>query len=303
MNRIAFLIGRRVERTRARARAARERTRVARDSVAGGEVSGAGAAAPTVGGTLAVLAHQDDDLLFASTSLARDAREGRRILTVYLTAGDDDDDEWYWRAREAGVRAAYATLLGVADRWVESTRVVVDRPIAQATLVERPDVSLLFLRLPDGGIDGAGGTRSGEASLRKLWEGRIATISTVDSTASHSLIGLLEILRALFAEFAPDRIVTLDHVGAFDDGDHSDHHAVAYLTDLARETYEAEHSFAGYRGYPIAELPSNLDTSQIAEKERVFFAYAASDYKTSSTPAASAERPEGLWLSREYEAG
>jgi LmbE family N-acetylglucosaminyl deacetylase len=297
VNRLLFLIGRRVDRTRGRIRAAQERGRLER-------VAPADAPAPvdpaTAGGTLAVIPHQADDFLFFSTILARDAAEGRRVLTVHLTAGDDDEELWYWQAREAGVRAAYADLHGVADRWIESTVIVAGAPLTQATLVGAPQVVLLFVRLPDGRPGGEGGARSGFASLKKLWEGDITTISAVDGSASHSLASLLAILRALLADFRPDHIVTTDHVGAFSDGDHSDHHAAGYLTDLARADYEVEHTFTGYRGYATEHLPANLDPEQVALKRRLFFAYAPSDYKTPQSLRRAEQDLVGAWLTREY---
>lgn len=255
-----------------------------------------------IGGTLTLVAHPDDDLLFLSTSLARDAAAGRRMITVYLTAGDDDDGDWYWRAREAGVRAAYAKLHGVEDRWILSSRMLAGTSLSQATLAEVPRVGLLFLRLPGGRVDGSGNARNGFASLRRLWEGRIATISAVDETATHSLATLQDILRALLGEFRPDRITSTDHIGSFDDGDHSDHHVAGYLADRVQTGYEAPHEFAGYRGYPIDGLPPNLDVAQIAVKEGAFFAYAPSDYKAPQTPALARRDRVGAWLAREYEA-
>lgn len=302
MKRILFLVGRRVDRVRGRLRAAQQRAHLARVSTVVAEAPSLASQVDT-GGTVTIVAHQDDDLLFQSTTLARDAAEGRRVLTVYLTAGDDDDDSWYWQAREAGVRAAYADLHGVADRWIVATKTLGGKPLTQATLVDAPHVSLLFLRLPDGRLEGQGGARSGFASLRKLWEGQIATISAVDGSATHSLASLHEILRAVLDEFRPDRITTTDHVGEFGDGDHSDHHVAGYLAARVRGDYAAPHEFAGFRGYPIEDLPSNLDPEQIALKERAFFVYAASDYKTPQTLEKAQSDQVGAWLTREYEAG
>jgi LmbE family N-acetylglucosaminyl deacetylase len=300
VRRALFLIGRRAERTRGRLRAARERARLRRDSTYLPPGDRPDPDPVTQGGTLAIIPHQADDLLFFSTMLARDAREGRPVLTVHLTAGDDDDDDWYWRAREAGVRAAYAALHGVPDRWTVSTRIIADKPLTYATLQGAKQVGLLFLRLPDGGLDGQGGARSGFASLRRLWEGDIATISAVDGSATQSLASLQEILRALLDEFRPDRIASTDHLGSFGDGDHSDHYVAGYLADLVQEGYAAPHEFVGFRGYEIEALPSNLAPADIAVKERAYFAYAASDYKTPQTLARARADLVGSWLTREY---
>ncbi|ROQ39575.1 GlcNAc-PI de-N-acetylase [Frondihabitans sp. PhB188] len=300
MSRIVFLIGRRVRRVRARIRAAQERARLARSVVS--RPVGPVAPEPAVDGTLFVLAHQDDDLLFAFTRLAGELAAGRPVTTVYLTAGDDDDDEWYWRAREAGVRAAYSHLARTDDRWIETTEAFSDQPVTLARLEARPDVTLVFMRLPDGGVEGSGGERSGGQSLRKLWEGRIATISTVDGTATYSLASLHAVLRAIADRIAPAAVVTLDHEGDFVDGDHSDHHVAGYLAERLHEGLDDGPSLTGYLGYPIAERPANLTAEQIAAKEAAFFLYALSDYKTCASTAACSARPEGAWLAREYTA-
>lgn len=302
MRRFAFLAGRRLRRAAARVRAARQRRRL---SVSASTLQApaplAAAAPPAVGGTLRIVAHQDDDLLFQSVSLQADVDEGHRMTTIYLTAGDDDDDEWYWRAREAGVRAAYAALLGVDDRWIDDVRTLAGTPVAQATLVDAPRVRLLFVRLPDGGIEGDGGARSGHSSLRRLWEGAQASMSTVDGTATHTLDGLVAMLGELVAQVGPERILSLDHVGTFGDGDHSDHHVVAYLAERVHAEAASTAVFQGYRGYTIERFPANLSAGQVAAKEAAFFAYAESDYKTCHTQRTCVVRPESLWMAREYE--
>ena len=41
------------------------------------------------GPTLAIVAHEDDDLLFITPGVLRAIRSGSAVRTVYLTAGDD----------------------------------------------------------------------------------------------------------------------------------------------------------------------------------------------------------------------
>jgi LmbE family N-acetylglucosaminyl deacetylase len=254
------------------------------------------------GGTLRILAHQDDDLLFQSRSLLKDVDDRSPMVTRYVTAGDDDDDEGYWRAREAGIRAAYAALVGVGDVWLDSTRDIDGVPVAQATLAAAPRVRLLFLRLPDGGVDGQGGERSGNSSLQRLWEGEIPSLTAVDGSATLTLAGLNGLLGSLVASVRPTRILTLDHTGGFDDGDHSDHHVVAYLAERAHASAPSGVSFTGFRGYPIRELPANLSAAEVLVKETAFFVYAQSDYKTCASVRECRIQPEALWLRREYEA-
>ncbi|AMM22023.1 hypothetical protein AX769_20070 [Frondihabitans sp. PAMC 28766] len=300
---------RRLARLAAQARAARQQQQ--QRAAAAVSTLPSASASVSVGGTLRILAHQDDDLLFQSLSLQADVDERTPMTTVYLTAGDDDDEEWYWKAREAGVRAAYAAMLGVGDVWLDEERSLSVGPgapaipVAQATLAAAPRVRLLFLRLPDGGVDGAGGRRSGGASLRRLWEGGQSTITAVDGSATHTLASLHAALRSIMDETRPTRILTLDHIGAFGDGDHSDHHVAAYLAERVhaegRPAGSGAPSFAGYRGYTLERFPANLSSKQIAAKEAAFFVYAQSDWKTCATERACMVRPEGAWLTREYE--
>src|SRR5690349_15438 len=79
------------------------------------------AEATAAGTELNIVAHEDDDLLFMSPDLPASIRRGNTVETVYLTAGDADAGEAYWRGREDGIRAAYARMAGVEDRWNQST--------------------------------------------------------------------------------------------------------------------------------------------------------------------------------------
>lgn len=286
----------RFARMAARGRALRQRSRIQATAVKvlpdRGDITG---------GTLRILAHQDDDLLFQSRSLRQDVDDRSPMTTLYVTAGDDDDDEWYWRAREAGIRAAYAALLGVGDVWLDSVRRLDGVDVAQATLAAAPRIRLLFLRLPDGGTDGHGGERSGHASLQRLWEGEVGSLTAVDGSATLTLARLNDVLRELVRVVRPSRILTLDHRGPFGDGDHSDHHAVAYLAERAAEAEAPGAAFTEFRGYPIQELPANLSAAEALAKETAFFVYALSDYKTCASVRECRVQPEALWLRREYE--
>src|SRR5579864_7383054 len=108
------------------------------------------------GTTLNMVAHADDDLLFLSPHLLHDIQAGRTVRTVFLTAGDSGADADYWRGREAGIKAAYAQMSGVADAWTQSDAGIAEHPIPIFTLTAYPSVSLAFMRLPDGNNDGSG---------------------------------------------------------------------------------------------------------------------------------------------------
>ncbi|MET0828157.1 MAG: PIG-L family deacetylase [Microbacterium sp.] len=249
------------------------------------------------------MAHEDDDLLFQSPTILQQAQAGTCVRTVYLTAGDAGDEEAYWRDREHGVRAAYANMLDVADDWTTEDAGVPGHPIELSTLVDAPHVSLVFLRLPDGSIDGEGFERNDWESLQKLYADSITEIFAVDGSSSYTFDDLVETMLALMESFQPDMINTLDFTESYGNGDHSDHLTVAYITLFAQESYPTPHGFAGHQGYGIAGRPSNVAEPDLTAKIDAFLEYAQHDYRTCDTVSACAGRPESLWLSRMYTVG
>ncbi|MGP4033815.1 DUF7402 domain-containing protein [Pseudarthrobacter sp. 1C304] len=260
------------------------------------------AAAPgcPAGSTMNIVAHQDDDLIFQSPMLLSAVRDGLCVRTVYLTAGDANDSEDYWSAREDGVKAAYAHLAGVPDAWSVSDAGVAGHPIPVATLDGAARLSLAFMRLPDGHRDGRGGSNYGYQSVQKLYSGAIGTITAVDRSSSYTLAGLQGTLLALMNSYQPDRISTLDFAGTYGDGDHSDHHSVAYLAHAAQQQYSTAHTITGYQGYGTSQRPSNVFDPDLSDKTEAFLVYAQHDSKTCTTALDCSNNSIGKWLSRSY---
>ncbi|KUM33473.1 PIG-L family deacetylase [Arthrobacter sp. EPSL27] len=252
------------------------------------------------GTAMNVVAHQDDDLIFQNPMLLSAIRDGLCVRTVYVTAGDANDSEDYWSAREDGVKAAYAHLAGVPDTWSVSDAGVAGHPIPVATLDGAPRLSLTFMRLPDGYRDGRGGSNYGNQSLQKLYTGLIGNITAVNGSSSYTLAGLQGTLLALITSYQPDRISTLDFAGTYGDGDHSDHHTVAYLVHAAHQLYTTPHTITGYQGYPNKKRPSNVADPELAAKTEAFLVYAQHDSKTCTTALDCSTNSIGAWLSRSY---
>ena len=256
------------------------------------------------GGTVNVVAHQDDDLLFLSPDLWRDVRAGGCVTTIYLTAGDAGRGADYWRARENGERAAYAQMQGAADAWTNDPLSVNGHTIASSTLVARPTIRLVFLRLPDGNIDGRGFGRGG---LQRLWSGAASSLTSVDSGDSYSRDELVLTLRALLRSASPHTVRAMDFRRApygFGSGDHSDHVATAYLTEAALGA--GNPALKGYLGYlGVAAGPTNVEDPLLRVKTEAFMAYAKHD---SAIPCQSSaqcgdHRTGGRyshWLPRQY---
>ncbi len=240
-------------------------------------------ASPTVtrsvctGGVVNVVAHPDDDLLFLSPDLLHDVQARRCSVTVYLTAGDAGRGPSRWLHRERGARAAYAQMAGVDDTWSASEVTVAGTRLHLETLVEAPEISLIFLRLPDGAPSGSGYPRHGHQSLRRLWEGAISTVTAVDGSARHTSMSLTATLAALLARYQPAVIRTLDHSASFGSGDHADHLASARFAGAASQAYRSPHTLVAYAAYPAVEQPPNVSGADLAAKRAAFAAYARHD--------------------------
>lgn len=257
-----------------------------------------------VAGSAAVLnfvAHPDDDLLFLSPDLLHAIRAGGNVRTVYVTAGDAGlHASSYWQDRESGVRAAYAEMAGVANSWTQSDAGVAGHSIPVFALAGRPNVSLAFMRLPDGDANGSGYASNGYQSLRDVWTGSIPAIEAVDRSSSYTLPALTSTLAYFIESFQPERINTMDYRRAFGDGDHSDHHTVGYLIRSAMAHCNSSIAFIGYEGYPVLPLPANVPAADLEAKQSAFLTYAQHDKVVWDLFAESAAALYHSWLARQY---
>jgi LmbE family N-acetylglucosaminyl deacetylase len=254
-----------------------------------------------------VVAHQDDTLLFLSPALPQDIQAGLCVRSVFLTAGDDGKSQSYWGTREQGVEAAYAQMAGAPDTWTASTLTANGHPIQLETLAGLPNVSLVFMRLPDGGYPaGLGNPLYGNQSLMQLWNsGNGATpaksaIAAVDGSTTYGYQDLIETLAALITSFQPQTIATQNFRGSFNNGDHNDHIATAYFTRAAQKLYSAPHQLIGYEDYEDESRPANVFSSLLEAKSAAFFLYGSFDSGACASASACAGTPYVDWLSRQY---
>lgn len=251
--------------------------------------------------TLNIVAHQDDDLLFLSPDLLKNVHGGAGLRTVFLTAGDAGQGPEYWMGRQEGSMAAYAQMAGVDNQWTESDAGVPDARIPLYTLNGREDVSLAFMQLPDGGLDGTGWDSTGHVSLLQLWNGDIDSIDTVTGSTNYSKDELLTALAWLIEDFDPLRVNTLDYVYDVDlNRDHPDHSVTGFFADHAAQESTAEVELVGYLGYSIKDMTPNVSGTDLSQKQDAFFTYAGFDPDTCNSIPACNGRPEAQWLSRMY---
>lgn len=254
------------------------------------------------GTTMNIVAHEDDDLLFLSPDLLRDVQADRCVRTVYLTAGDDNRDQTYWRARESGILAAYATMAGVANSWSTSDAGVAGHPITVRALTGRPNISVAFMRLPDG-IDGDGGTTYGNESLTRLQNGVIGTIRAIDGSSSYTSTSLVTTLTALMTAHRPEVVRIQDYVRTIANGDHPDHVSGAFFARQAHLAYAAPHTVVGYEDNPIRDRAANVAGADLTGKTAAFSAYLPFDRQPCGPAGACAGTVYETWLARQYTVG
>lgn len=96
------------------------------------------------GGSLYVVAHPDDDLLFQSPDLLTDMQSSLCVTTVFLTSGDSGVGAAYARSREGGNEAATAQMAGVANTWTEFNATFGGQPVVVHTLIGAPQVQKVW---------------------------------------------------------------------------------------------------------------------------------------------------------------
>jgi LmbE family N-acetylglucosaminyl deacetylase len=260
-----------------------------------------------------VVAHEDDSLLFQSPDLLQDIRSGRCVRTVFLTAGDDGKGESYWITREEGAEAGYARMAGEGDEWEASSLEVDGHPLHLETLEADPRLSLVFMRLPDGGYPAGEGTPPHLESLMKLWNGgnggspSESDIGTVEEEApatyatTYDFDELVDTLAALMTSFEPRWIATQNYAGTFTTGvDHHDHVATAKFTQRAQGDYAAPHQLIAYEDYETSSKAKNVSGAPLKAKEATFAAY--EEHDEACTEGSECKAQYQGWLERQYQA-
>ena len=257
-------------------------------------------AAAAAGPILNIVAHEDDDLLFLSPDLLHNIHGGGKVRTIFVTAGDAGSGTSYWTGRQNGMLAAYAQMAGVSNSWTQADAGIAGHPMPLYTLSAASAVSLIFMHLPDGDVDGGGFSSTNDESLQELWQGSISTIHAIDGSSSYTKATLTSTLTAMMSAFGATSVNTQDFVGKFGDGDHSDHHAAAYFAQAAQQAYGSSSVLAGYLDYGTSAKPANVTGADLTAKSNAFYTYAPYDTDQCDTPAACAGSDYEDWLQRQY---
>ncbi|MEV0255278.1 hypothetical protein AB0H82_13620 [Streptomyces sp. NPDC050732] len=271
------------------------------------------------------MAHQDDDLLFINPAIAEDFDRGNCLRVVYVTAGDAHLEwaEGYVLRREMGVQQAYSALAGRPMRpgapspWKASPVRAGGRTLHSVHLDNgplRPDIRLVFLRLPDGGWSREAARRQ---SLLALFQSRIRSLGAVDGSAQYTEPALISTLAALIERFRPCDVRTLDFANTAlkssgkEWADHSDHAVTGRylrLATLRARPARQTPRLTAYEGYGSgSSRPPNLGAVQSARKTAVFEHYYIHDERRVSdcprqycVPTRRAAGQYTRWLERRY---
>ncbi|MFZ4264807.1 PIG-L family deacetylase [Streptomyces arboris] len=286
----------------------------------------------TTSSILQIVAHPDDDLYFMNPATFQAMKAGVRTTTVYLTSGDAQgenprpwstesvvaDREAYGKARQNGLKAAYAAMV-LGDRtaaWTSGTWQTADGGLAEVhSLAAAPWVTLFFLNIRQHGTP-EGPSRS----LHVLWRGETERVPTLVPRGGlvtdvfwytrpglvATLVNLMEIVRPTVIRTMdpdPDRLVHDEKFPQRHDhgdlSDHCDHTATALFSWSAITQYrgpgEGRHfAVESFRGYYNERWPHNLSPQAVSLKEFFLNIYGAADGYDCGDPAGSGDYAVGL---------
>jgi LmbE family N-acetylglucosaminyl deacetylase len=259
-----------------------------------------------------IVAHEDDDLLFMNPDLIHEIQAGYCVHSIYITAGDAGIGQFYWLSREQGSEAAYDYMLGISSNsvWVQR---IVELNSHEFITVANPKgnsrVSLIFMHLPDGNLQGQGFSSSGYESLAKLYSGSISAINSVDNQSYYRSAQLTAALSTIMTTYRATEINTQSDFVSTLSPDHSDHMTVSLFVKQAYKQYETQ-QYANsviipikfYIGYPIIRRSENVIGTDLQEKEATFLAYAKYDGRTCQTLQLCFQKNNyGVYFTREYQ--
>jgi LmbE family N-acetylglucosaminyl deacetylase len=260
-----------------------------------------------------IVAHEDDDILFMNPDLVNIIKAGDCVRTIYITAGNAGvSGDFYWLSREEAAEAAYSYMLGSNAVWIQ--RIVELAPNEYITVANpkaNAKISLIFMHLPDGNLQGQGFSSSDYQSLAKLRSGAIKLINSVDNQSSYTSSQLIDALSDLMVIYQPSGIHTQAGLAGTQYPDHSDHLTVNWFVKQAYAQFETE-KYANqvvipikyYIGYPIHQFPTNVSGAALQEKAAIFLAYTQYDSHACQTLKSCLQDPAyGAYLTRQYQNG
>lgn len=256
--------------------------------------------------TMSVWAHYDDDLLFMNPTLADAIAGGDCVRTVFLTGADAGKGDAYAKGRELGILRAYNTMRGQQGLWQENKVTLLSGMVAHQWSPEgNPNITITFLRLPDGNLTANGFAATGMVSLPMLLDGKISSLAPIDGGTPVSLDELIGSVGELIGAYHANHLYT--HVPReapdWSTGDHPDHSATGTITRAAWEGVGYPADQVNYAiGYPTIDLGPNVSGDVLTRKVEAFRVYASQDSVVACATQAAclAKGKFGQWLQRHY---
>ncbi|GAA3209360.1 hypothetical protein GCM10017690_18740 [Microbacterium terregens] len=255
---------------------------------------------------MSIWAHYDDDLIFGNPTLQDAIAGGECIRSVFLTASDAGRGTDYSKGRELGILRAYNTMRGQQGFWAEHPVTLLSGAVlSQWSPQDDPDITVSFLRLPDGNLSGDGFASTGYGSLPKLLNGVLPALAPISGAPPLSSESLVASLAELVQAYHPARIVTHVPANAAEHaaGDHPDHGTTGIYARAAWQRAGFPGSEVRYAvGYPSEWFEINVTGDALVRKLDAFRIYAEQDsVVTCATDAACLAKPRfGAWLQRSY---
>lgn len=229
-----------------------------------------------------VVAHQDDWQLFMAKSAYQDVTNTKnKTVFITLTAGDAGIGNGstalipYYQARENGSKLSSKFLADIttqADKSEVNTFVYANSHKIACTKYK--NTVNYFLRLPDGNASGGGYPKTGNQSLKKLYEKAVPYVISVDSSATYQgwddLVATVR--RLMVAESAGFKTATINLPETdtkINSGDHIDHQYSGILAEDASKdlTCLKKNSWIGY---PTAGKPITLTYDEFMNSTAAF---------------------------------
>lgn len=259
----------------------------------------------TAPATVSVWAHYDDDLIFGSPTIPNAMAAGQCIRTLFLTGSDAGKGADYAMEREQGIRQAYDVMRGVTSEWTDAVVTLCSGvTITTTSPVDNPLIRLLFVRLPDGGLDAGGFASTGYQSLPQLLSGAASENTTTDTGQAITLLSLENTMAEVISAFAPQSVLAhLPRLDPRSKGDHPDHSATGNLVAGLVDNGFIDGSVVQYAiGYPSERMPPNLAGDDLQMKLDAFAAYASHDpvLHCSTVKDCLKVNRFGKWLGRQY---
>lgn len=254
-----------------------------------------------------VVAHPDDWQLFLG-EFAYDMIQSSttKVVIIQTNAGDAGKTESFWKARELASLASVRSVLGYPliegdASEVSETLTLAGKNIQHNTL---RNVSIYSLRLPDGFPKGGGSGLGGFQSMKKLSEGEISSITSIDDANTFSWEDLHSVINAIVErEYTtrtdPIRFLTLDP-GKQPKATHSDHDITQEIGRNVFHNFASENCrYLAFQDYRIKDKKKNIGSSESAKKSLLFTAYDTVMYKQEGT-CNLCEPSYYQWLLRSY---